>query len=84
MSDPSPFTWRHVEADTLLFAACRDLRDALSDRDGAKLLHDSSVPIDYTTVVRGVQRMEWRLLLGVLVAIALMVWSVIIVPHDDE
>jgi transposase-like protein len=55
MSDPSPFKWRHCEADLILCAVRWYLRYALSYRDVEELLHDRGVSVDHTTVFRWVQ-----------------------------
>jgi transposase, IS6 family len=56
MSDPSPFKWRHFEADIILCAVRWYLRYALSYRDVEDLLRERGVAIDHTTVFRWVQR----------------------------
>ena len=56
MSDPSLFTWRHVEADIILCAVRWYLRYALSYRDVEELLQERGVRVDHTTVFRWVQR----------------------------
>jgi transposase-like protein len=56
MRDPSRVTWRHVEADILLRAVCGSLREASNEHEVDALRHDCGVPVDHTTVVRGVQR----------------------------
>jgi transposase, IS6 family len=56
MSDPSPFKWRHFEADIILCAVRWYLRYALSYRDVEDLLRERGVTIDHTTVFRWVQR----------------------------
>jgi transposase, IS6 family len=56
MSDRSPFTWRHFQADIILGAMRWYLRDALSSRDVEELLEERGVRGDHTTVFRWVQR----------------------------
>ena len=55
MSDPSLFTWRHVEADIILCAVRWYLRSALRARDIEELLRERGVWVDHTTVFRWVQ-----------------------------
>ena len=52
MSDPSLFTWRHLEADILLCAVRWYLRSALRSRDIEELLRERGVWVDHTTVLR--------------------------------
>jgi transposase-like protein len=54
MSDPSLFTWRHVEADIILCAVRWYLRYALSYRDVEELLQERGVRVDHTTGFRWV------------------------------
>jgi IS6 family transposase len=56
MRDPSPFKWRHFEAEIVLCAVRWYLRYALSDRDIEALMHERGVSVDHTTVFRWVQR----------------------------
>jgi transposase, IS6 family len=56
MRDPSPFKWRHFEAELIRCTVRWSLRYALSDRDVEELLHERGVFVDHTTVSRWVQR----------------------------
>jgi transposase, IS6 family len=56
MRDPSPFKWRHFEAEIVLCAVRWYLRYALSDRDIEALMHERGVSVDHTTIFRWVQR----------------------------
>ena len=56
MSDPSLFTWRHLNADIILCAVRWSLRDVLSSRDIEELLRERGVWVDHTTGVRWVPR----------------------------
>src|SRR5262245_36380532 len=56
MSDPSPFKWRHFEAEILLSAVRWYLGYSLSYRDVGELLHDRGVSANHTTVFHWVQR----------------------------
>jgi IS6 family transposase len=56
MSTPSPFKWRHFEADIILCAVRWSLRYALSHRDVEELLRECGLSVDHTTVFRWVQR----------------------------
>jgi transposase, IS6 family len=56
MRDPSPFKWRHFEAEIVLCAVRWYLRYALSYRDIEELMHERGVSVDHTTVFRWVQR----------------------------
>jgi transposase, IS6 family len=56
MSDPSLFTWRHLEADIILCAVRWYRRSALRSRDIEELLRERGVWVDHTTVFRWVPR----------------------------
>jgi IS6 family transposase len=56
MRDPSLFKWRHFEGEIILLRVRWYLRYALSYRDVAELARERGVPVDHTTVFRGVQR----------------------------
>jgi transposase-like protein len=52
MSEPSLFTWRHLEVDIILCAVRWYLRSALRSRDIEELLRERGVWVDHTTVFR--------------------------------
>jgi transposase-like protein len=52
MSEPSLFTWRHLEVDIILCAVRWYLRSALRSRDIEELLRERGVWVDHTTVLR--------------------------------
>jgi len=56
MSDPSPFNWRHFEAETILLCIRWYLRIPLSYRDLEELLLERGISVDHTTIYRWVQR----------------------------
>ena len=56
MRDPSPFKWRHFEAEIVLCAVRWYLHYALSYRDIEELMHEGGVSVDHTAVFRWVQR----------------------------
>jgi transposase-like protein len=56
MRDPSPFKWRHFEAEIILCAVRWYLRYALSYRDVEELMRERGLAVDHTTVFRWVQR----------------------------
>jgi len=56
MSQPSPFTWRHYEAEIILLGVRWSVRYPLSSRDLEALLLERGVPGDHPTISRWVQR----------------------------
>jgi IS6 family transposase len=56
MKNPSPFKWRHFEAEIILICLCWYLRYALSYRDVEELMAERGLSIDHTTIYRWVQR----------------------------
>jgi IS6 family transposase len=56
MKNPSPFKWRHFEAEIILICLRWYLRYALSDRDVEELMAERGLSIDHTTIYRWVQR----------------------------
>src|ERR671939_182677 len=55
MSNPSPFTWRHFEAEIILLCVRWDLRYALSSRDLEEMMLERGLQVDHTTIYRWVQ-----------------------------
>jgi transposase, IS6 family len=55
MSNPSPFKWRHFEAEIMLLCVRWYLRYALSYRDLEELMLERGLHIDHTTIYRWVQ-----------------------------
>lgn len=55
MSQPSPFKWRHFEAEIILLCVRWYLRYALSYRDLEEMLLERGVHVDHTTIYRWVQ-----------------------------
>jgi IS6 family transposase len=56
MKNPSPFKWRHFEAEIILICVRWYLRYALSYRDVKELMAEQGLSIDHTTIYRWVQR----------------------------
>jgi transposase, IS6 family len=55
MSRPSPFKWRHFEAEIILLCVRWYLRYALSYRDLEELMAERGLHVDHTTIYRWVQ-----------------------------
>jgi transposase, IS6 family len=55
MSHPSPFKWRHFEAEIILLCIRWYLRYALSYRDLEELMLERGLHVDHTTIYRWVQ-----------------------------
>ena len=55
MSHPSPFKWRHFQAEIILLCVRWYLRYALSYRDLEELMAERGLPLDHTTIYRWVQ-----------------------------
>lgn len=56
MSQPSPFKWRHFQAETILLCVRWYLRSSLSYRDLEEMLAERGLVLDHTTIYRWVQR----------------------------
>ncbi len=56
MKNPSPFKWRHFEAEIILLCVCWYLRYALSYRDLEEMMRERGQHVDHTTIFRWVQR----------------------------
>ncbi len=56
MSNPSPFKWRHFEAEIILLCVRWYLRYALSYRDLEEMMRERGLHVDHTTIFRWVQR----------------------------
>ena len=56
MSNPSPFKWRHFEAEIILLCVRWYLRYALSYRDLEEMMLERGLQVDHTTIYRWVQR----------------------------
>ena len=56
MSQPSPFKWRHFEAEIILLCVRWYLRYSLSYRDLKELMLERGLHVDHTTISRWVQR----------------------------
>ncbi len=55
MSHPSPFKWRHFEADLILLCVRWYLRYSLSYRDLEAMMLERGLHVDHTTIYRWVQ-----------------------------
>jgi transposase-like protein len=55
MKNPSPFKWRHFEAEILLLCVRWYLRSSLSYRDLEELMLEGGLRVDHTTISRWVQ-----------------------------
>ena len=56
MSHPSPFNWRHSEAEIMLLCLRWYLRYSLSSRDLEEMLRERGIRVDHATLYRWVQR----------------------------
>jgi transposase, IS6 family len=56
MSNPSPFKWRHFEAEIILLCVRWYLRYSLSYRDLEEMMLERGLRVDHTTIYRWVQR----------------------------
>src|SRR5437764_6591223 len=56
MSNPSPFKWRHFEAEMILLCVRWYLRYSLSYRDLEEMMQERGLLVDHTTIYRWVQR----------------------------
>src|SRR5947209_8808041 len=56
MSNPSPFKWRHFEAEIILLCVRWYLRYSLSYRDLEEMMQERGLHVDHTTIYRSVQR----------------------------
>ena len=56
MSQPSPFKWRHFEAEIILLCVRWYLRYPLSYRHLEEMMHERGLHIDHTTIYRWVQQ----------------------------
>src|SRR5256885_12425900 len=55
MKNPSPFKWRHFEAEIILLCVRWYLRFSLSYRDLEELMLERGLQVDHTTISRWVQ-----------------------------
>jgi IS6 family transposase len=55
MDNPTPFNWRHFEADIILLCVRWYLRYALSYRDLEEMMRERGLHVDHTTIYRWVQ-----------------------------
>jgi len=55
MSATTPFTWRHFEAEIILFCVRWYLRSSLSYRDLEEIMLERGLHVDHTTIYRWVQ-----------------------------
>jgi transposase, IS6 family len=55
MSHPSPFKWRHFEAEIILLCVRWYLRYSLSYRDREEMMRERGLQVDHTTIYRWVQ-----------------------------
>jgi transposase, IS6 family len=56
MSSPSPFKWRHFQAEIILLCVRWYLRYSLSYRDLEEMMLERGLHVDHTTIFRWVQR----------------------------
>jgi len=56
MKNPSPFKWRHFEAEIILICLRWYLRYSLSYRDVEELMAERGLSVDHTTIYRWIQR----------------------------
>jgi IS6 family transposase len=56
MKNPSPFKWRHFEAEIILLCLRWYLRYALRYRDVEELMAERGLSVDHTTISRWIQR----------------------------
>src|SRR5881275_2835794 len=56
MKNPSPFKWRHFEAEIILLCVRWYLRYSLSYRDLEEMMAERGLHVDHTTIYRWVQR----------------------------
>ena len=52
MSHPSPFKWRHFEADLILLCVRWYVRYSLSYRDLEEMMLERGLHVDHTTIYR--------------------------------
>src|SRR6266487_2202521 len=55
MDNPTPFKWRHFEADVILLCIRWYLRYSLSYRDLEEMMRERGLHVDHTTIYRWVQ-----------------------------
>jgi transposase, IS6 family len=55
MTEQNPFKWRHFQADIILLCVRWYLRYSLSYRDLDEMMLERGLPVDPTTICRGVQ-----------------------------
>jgi transposase, IS6 family len=55
MKNPSPFKWRHFEAEIILLCVRWYLRYSLSYRDLEEMMRERGLSVDHTTIYRWVQ-----------------------------
>src|SRR2546423_4333537 len=56
MKNPSPFKWRHFEAEIILLCVRWYLRYALSYRNLEEMMLERGLQVDHTTIYRWVQQ----------------------------
>jgi len=54
MSNPSPFKWRHFEAEIILLCVRWYLRYSLSYRDLEEMMAERNLGVDHSTIARWV------------------------------
>ncbi len=60
MSNPSPFKWRHFEAEIILLCVRWYLRYSLSYRDLEEMMRERGLHVDHTTIYRWVSALYSR------------------------
>jgi transposase-like protein len=56
MAESHLFTWRHCQADIILFCVRWSLRSALSSHDLEEMMAERGLHVDHTTISRWVQK----------------------------
>src|SRR5947199_6392364 len=56
MDNPTPFKWRHFEAEIILLCVRWYVRYSLSYRDLEEMMRKRGLHVDHTTIYRWVQR----------------------------
>ena len=56
MTEQTPFTWRHFQAEIILLCVRWYVRYALSYRDLEEMMLERGLHVDHTTIYRWVQR----------------------------
>ncbi len=55
MDNPTPFKWRHFEAEIILLCVRWYVRYSLSYRDLEEMMRERGLHVDHTTIYRWVQ-----------------------------